>query len=488
MIGYGLINLFLSFVVLACILSLLSSGKSKNMTSLYLACAAAFIALFFNSLNYFVTDPQTRITFHEMKFVLYIFTPNFCLIYLLNKYYHKKNHIKKNVIALIILMLVETIIFSTNSIHHLIRKEIIVPEGTYSIITTVNNVGLYVLSAIQFSIFLFAVIFLIKQINIYYRKDRQIILIAAITFIIPLIGSPFYLLTSGVPNALYDWSFPLFALPIIGVSLIEIYTNITKRTPYARGGIFEALPYPIILIGSDGYIKDLNNAANKINIKVSDKISQTKVFQVFRNQSPITWHNNEVSIGNKVYKIHASYIDDDPSSKIKDVALILSDVTLLNEYIGILEYNSFHDVLTGVHNRKWFESYKERFSDSSKYPIGILITDINKFKLINDTYGHEAGDKALIYFSKVMKESFPDKSYLFRFGGDEFLAIVPNTSEEEMEEIVDEFKSNLDKSTITSAIGYIIKFDDSTNIERDIKEADTLMYQDKNKFYEDENN
>jgi len=486
MVGYGLINLMLSFIILACISSLISSGKSKNMTSLYLACISAFLALFINSLHYFITSDSLRIIFHEAKWLLYIFTPNFALIYLLNKYYDKRNNIKRSMIVLVSLMIVEFLLLITDSLHHFIRKEIIIPKDSVSIIITNNNIGFYIISFIQFSVFVFAIIFLFSQVKKHFKKDKQLIKLVILTFCIPIIGSPVYILTSGHINATYDWSFPLYAIPVIGISMIEIYTNIVKRTSYARGGMFESVPFPIILIDNNGFIIDINTSASKLNISIADKISQTKIFHDVRSHSPITWHNKEVHIGNNTYKIYASYIDDDPSKKIKDISLILHDVTALNEYIDILEYNTYHDLLTGVYNRKWFDKHKNSFLQFSNYPLGIVMTDVNMFKQINDNFGHEAGDKALVYFSKVMKESFPINSYIFRFGGDEFLVLVPNTSEDKMKQIVLNFTFNLSKSTITAAVGYTLRYDDYINIEKNIKEADILMYSDKDEFYKNQ--
>ncbi len=484
MVGYGLINLMLSFIILICIFSLISSGKSRNSTSLYIALFAAFISLFLNSLHYFVSNPQLRILLHEMKFILYIFTPTFSLIYLLNKYYDKKKNLRKIILALLSLLAIEVLLFSTDSLHHLIRKDIIVPEGDISILITDNNFGLYVLFIVQFSIFVFGAVFLIRQLKKHYKKDNHLILIALISFAFPLIGSPIFIFTSGQINSAYDWNFPLFALPIIGLCLLEIFTNTIERPVYARGDVFNSLPYPIILLNNSGLIKDLNSAANRLRINVGSKIQDTKIFTIFRKQSPITWHNNELVIGNKTYKIHASFIDSDSSKKVKDIALVLNDVTKLNEYIDILEYNNFHDSLTGVFNRKWFERSRNDLLSSRHYPMGLLMTDINKFKQINHDFGHEAGDKALLYFSKVMKESLPKKAFIMRFGGDEFFIIIPNTTNEEMESISNTITLTLSKSTITAALGYIIRHDDKINIEKDIKKADTIMYQNKQAFYE----
>lgn len=457
------------------------------MTPLFIACIAAFISLFLNSLNYFIVPESARIFLHEMKFILYVITPVFSLIYLLNKYYDKKRNIRKSVLKLLFLVAFETIVLITNPLHHFIRKSITIPINDIPIIVTENNIGFYVFFIIQFSIFIYTVIFLFQQIKKHYKKDRQLILIAIFSVCLPIICSPIFVITSNKIISSYDWLFPLFAFPIIGFSIIEIYTNIIKRTPYARGDIFESLPYPIILINRKGYIIDLNTMAKKLKISLSDKVSKLKIFQTLRNKSPITWHNSEVSIKKTTYKIHASFIDTELSKKSKSIALILHDVSMLNEYIEILEYNNYHDLLTGLYNRKWLDNNLNFFLQSSRYPLGILVTDINKFKIINDKYGHEAGDKALIYFAKSLKEVFLENAYTIRFGGDEFLVLFPNTSENELKQLISAFQIHLSKSTVTAAIGYTIRYNNSENFDKNIKEADQLMYENKEAFYNNEN-
>jgi two-component system chemotaxis response regulator CheY len=104
------------------------------------------------------------------------------------------------------------------------------------------------------------------------------------------------------------------------------------------------------------------------------------------------------------------------------------------EYARRMEHIARKDFLTGVLNRRSFYELAEReYSRAVRYDIStaLMMLDIDHFKKINDTYGHEVGDKALIMFSEVIFENLRDIDIFARFGGEEFIVLLPDTSEED---------------------------------------------------------
>ncbi|MDY6822470.1 MAG: GGDEF domain-containing protein [Thermodesulfobacteriota bacterium] len=88
-----------------------------------------------------------------------------------------------------------------------------------------------------------------------------------------------------------------------------------------------------------------------------------------------------------------------------------------------------HDALTDVYNRREIFEILERekaFSDRSGYPFSLCILDLDNFKIINDTYGHQAGDAVLKSFARVLKENIRSEDYVGRYGGEEFLVVFVN--------------------------------------------------------------
>lgn len=104
----------------------------------------------------------------------------------------------------------------------------------------------------------------------------------------------------------------------------------------------------------------------------------------------------------------------------------------------------FNDELTGVYNRKWF--LREYLRDE-KYPSTdgvIAFIDMNKLKIINDTYGHKVGDKSIVYFVTFIKENL-EHSEIIRFAGDEFIVIFENGTRAETEMKLREVNEKLEK-------------------------------------------
>ncbi len=90
----------------------------------------------------------------------------------------------------------------------------------------------------------------------------------------------------------------------------------------------------------------------------------------------------------------------------------------------------FEDELTGLHNRRFLLSYfehKVRWDQDELFPLSLLILDVDLFKRINDTYGHDAGDEALKFIAALLKEIAGEEGYPVRFGGDEFMVLLPRT-------------------------------------------------------------
>ena len=99
---------------------------------------------------------------------------------------------------------------------------------------------------------------------------------------------------------------------------------------------------------------------------------------------------------------------------------------------------AMHDGLTGLGNRRYFdEQLKRAMHNANRHhtQIGLVLGDLNKFKAINDTYGHSIGDQVLQQFANILRSCIRDSDSVFRFGGDEFAIIVEHASEDALDVI-----------------------------------------------------
>lgn len=101
-------------------------------------------------------------------------------------------------------------------------------------------------------------------------------------------------------------------------------------------------------------------------------------------------------------------------------------ISLLIILLNIQNQSMYTDYLTGVYNRKWLDySITNRINRSStKQSFAAILIDLDDFKAVNDTYGHDAGDKVLQNVARVLKSCLGYESLLARYGGDEFYIIV----------------------------------------------------------------
>jgi len=154
-------------------------------------------------------------------------------------------------------------------------------------------------------------------------------------------------------------------------------------------------------------------------------------------------------------------------------------------------YLGYHDKLTELFNRRFVEEEIKRLDTKRQLPISIVMGDLNNLKLINDTFGHTEGDKILKETAELLKRMCRSDDILARWGGDEFVILLPKTSVASSEEVVARIKNECKKLInkklpLSLAIGIATKTEESQNIDKIIAEVESNMY--KNKLVEKESN
>ncbi|MFX4302228.1 putative bifunctional diguanylate cyclase/phosphodiesterase [Alicyclobacillus tolerans] len=169
------------------------------------------------------------------------------------------------------------------------------------------------------------------------------------------------------------------------------------------------------------------------------------------------------------------------------------DVSAENELKSRLEYMAYHDEVTGLPNRRFFkETLKQKLNEPAKRvnSIAVLFCDLDGFKNINDTYGHELGDQILMLIGSRLESLLYDEGFLARIGGDEFAIICSYTSSRHevvsfAQKVLQAFSLPffiLDREFImTLSIGIALYPESSTDMDNLVKFADLAMYSAKNK-------
>jgi diguanylate cyclase (GGDEF)-like protein len=156
-------------------------------------------------------------------------------------------------------------------------------------------------------------------------------------------------------------------------------------------------------------------------------------------------------------------------------------LSLLLLYILLSEFEGSFDTLTKFYNRAAFEKASKQLKGKKKFSV--IIMDINKFKEINDTYGHEYGDTVLKEVAAIIREAFDDNCSCYRVGGDEFYIIRRDVNRDKLEHQLKSITNNLakerqkDRCLPTVAYGYsIFEGDKTLDFQKILKEADDQMY------------
>ena len=163
------------------------------------------------------------------------------------------------------------------------------------------------------------------------------------------------------------------------------------------------------------------------------------------------------------------------------MAVIMEDVTENRRRQKEILYISYHDSLTDLHNRRYFEDNLRELDIPENLPLTIVMSDINGLKLINDAFGHGAGDKLLISASKVILSACRETDLIARIGGDEFVIAMPKTSGEQAEKIISKAnkkakKINIESIELSISFGFATKNNINENIQETFRSAEDLMY------------
>ncbi len=166
------------------------------------------------------------------------------------------------------------------------------------------------------------------------------------------------------------------------------------------------------------------------------------------------------------------------------VAEMMSNAYTRNQAEEKVRYQSFHDGLTGLYNRVYLEKEMERLDTERQLPIGIIMADLNGLKLVNDAFGHTVGDEMLKQAAEILKNSCRREDIIARWGGDEFVIFLPQTTERDAKAICQRIDEKckityVKEAPLSLALGAAIKTGPSQDLAAILNEADENMYKHK---------
>ncbi len=177
----------------------------------------------------------------------------------------------------------------------------------------------------------------------------------------------------------------------------------------------------------------------------------------------------------------------DASGNVVKYISIKENITKEVEQEEKLKEYAYQDALTGLYNRRKFVDYTKEllvYAKKNELNLFCVMIDLDNFKLVNDIYGHEAGNKVLIKVADILKENVRNKDIAARYGGEEFILILTDYSYEEALEKATKIKmdighaivkTNQDTISITTSAGFVM-YDNKTELSEWIESTDMALY------------
>lgn len=207
--------------------------------------------------------------------------------------------------------------------------------------------------------------------------------------------------------------------------------------------------------------------------------------EIIKTKNPITKEHKAIDENGKVIIQETKKVPViNEHGEILGIVGLSSDVSEKIELKEKLIKLSYTDSLTEIFNRACFEEKKEELNKKENLPIGVIMGDVNGLKVVNDTFGHLEGDRLLKYMANVLKKVTSEKDYIFRWGGDEFVILIPNCNEIKCENIIKSImkeckNSNFNLINMSISMGASIKDNLEQNIYDNLKEAEEKLYRQK---------
>jgi len=403
-------------------------------------------------------------------------------------------------LLLFIVPLITLILVSTNSAHHLYYKSIIehpqyglpfleIEIGPWYVIQGVFTFGCLFLASIIITIRLFVTKKAYRARMLVLLLGQFVPMTTAFLYLIGLTPAgidpvPFVLWIS---SALYIWAI--------------LSANMLSLLPIAKETIFYNMTEGVIVLDSYQRLVDYNSAAKIIFPELHDGMIGYSLNQLWIELTgtnfPIASAQDqgfyELTLnseqGVKHLQVRTSMLNQ---RKQLGSLIMLIDVTELKQLQRELEQQAYYDGLTRIYNRVQFYKQVNHYLEQSQQdqkPVSIILFDVDRFKSVNDSYGHDVGDQLLVHLSNCCNELLPKNAIFARYGGEEFVIALTDSSVEQATNFAEELRKHIGAHPLQSnelklqlSASFGVTQIDRTNgqtLETALLHADQALYQSK---------
>lgn len=213
---------------------------------------------------------------------------------------------------------------------------------------------------------------------------------------------------------------------------------------------------------------------------------------------------NECKIFNAFLKSEGAHVDDElfwradgtsfeveyysfpqiRNGEIIGAVISFRDITQRKQKEAEIQYLNCYDILTGLHNRRCFEENRGKIDIAENLPLSVIFADINGLKMTNDIFGHTAGDELIKKSSEILQQACRQHDIVARIGGDEFIILLPKTTEENAKHILERIRAEFANARVEAikcsiSLGLYTKRSPEQSLDEIMANAENAMYKDK---------
>lgn len=232
--------------------------------------------------------------------------------------------------------------------------------------------------------------------------------------------------------------------------------------------------------------KQLSDLFNKVENMYVLKENQDESIDMIKGYSVELYDNMVCIIRDGIRRIFSTSAAPIREKDGNDMGLVmvLSDITEKKKIEEKIQFLSYNDKLTGLYNRTFIDSILSDLDREEHLPVSLIMGDINGLKLTNDVFGHQEGDKLLTNVAGILKRSCRDSDIVARWGGDEFLVVLPRTGNEVAVKVCERIRkacreAGTDPITMSIALGTASRVNMHQDITEVFLQAEEQMYSNK---------
>jgi diguanylate cyclase (GGDEF)-like protein/PAS domain S-box-containing protein len=398
-----------------------------------------------------------------------------------------------------LLPLATFVLVFTNPSHHLIWQSYIFRQGSHFLAMSVQYGAWFWVQAVYlYVLILLGTFFIIQRYFQSFHVFRQRSKVVLIGATLPL-ATNFIYISKLIPAFQKDYSAISFALAGILFSWGIFRSRTLDLSPVALNAVIDIISDGMIVIDHEEQVIDANPAALQILGKPEVEVYGQHIREVFINWSEIlaqhhvrTAAPNEIVLGTpeqpRYFECKVSDLHN-RRARLDGRAIILHEVTERVQLLQTVQELAITDPLTQIANRRYFfENAEREFKRALRYgrDLSLILFDIDRFKAVNDRYGHLVGDQVLADLAQYCRRHTRSIDLLARFGGEEFVILMPETGQKEAVDAAERLRKSIESRnfryndqviSITLSLGVVgVSQDNALTLTHYLERADRAMY------------